>query len=100
MIYLEHSICVPKVCSGSPAKLKLCNQTTHEQYNLNVTDEANNTTYYYFEIATSNIKDGQYDYEVLDSNNAILSTGIAQKGEFNATVSEYNHEKTIIQYEQ
>lgn len=99
MIYLdEKSINVPNLLGKTPKTMKLENRMTHKLYDFEVENVTFSSSRYEFIIDFSALEDGQYFYRVLDADGLLLSSGVAQKGNFDATVKEYNHEKTIIQY--
>ena len=99
MIYLdEKTINVPNLLGKTPKIMKLENRMTHKQYEFEVNNVTFSASRYEFVIDFSALDDGQYFYHVLDADGLLLSSGVAQKGDFSASVKEYNHEKTIIQY--
>lgn len=99
MIYLnEKSINVPNLLGKTPKIMKLENRMTHKVYEFEVENVTFSSSRYEFNIDFSEIEDGQYFYRVLDADELLLASGVAQKGDFSAVVKEYNHEKTIIQY--
>ena len=99
MIYLdEKSINVPNLLGKTPKTMKLENRMTHKQYEFSVENVTFSSSRYEFVIDFSALEDGQYFYRVLDADSLLLASGVAQKGSFDASVKEYNHEKTIIQY--
>ena len=99
MIYLdEKSINVPNLLGKTPKTMKLENRLTHKQYEFSVENVTFSSSRYCFIIDFSKLEDGQYFYRVLDADSLLLASGVAQKGNFDAVVKEYNHEKTIIQY--
>ena len=99
MIYLnENPIIVPNLLGKTPKIMKLENRMTHKQYEFSVENVTFSASRYEFVIDFSELEDGQYFYRVLDADGLLLASGVAQKGNFDATVKEYNHEKTIIQY--
>ena len=100
MIYLnEKSINVPNLLGKTPKTMKLENRLTHKQYYFEVENVTFSSSRYEFVIDFSALEDGQYFYRVLDADSLLLASGVAQKGSFDATVKEYNHEKTYVQYE-
>lgn len=99
MIYLnEKSINVPNLLGKTPKIMKLENRMTHKQYEFSVENITFSASRYEFVIDFSALEDGQYFYRVLDADSLLLASGVAQKGNFDATVKEYNHEKTYVQY--
>ena len=99
MIYLdEKTINVPNLLGKTPKFMKLENRMTHKQYEFSVENVTFSASRYEFVIDFSELEDGQYFYRVLDADELLLASGVAQKGSFDASVKEYNHEKTIIQY--
>lgn len=99
MIYLdEKSINVPNLLGKTPKIMKLENRLTHKQYEFEVENITFSASRYCFIIDFSELEDGQYHYRVLGDDELLLASGIAQKGNFDATVKEYNHEKTYVQY--
>ena len=99
MIYLdEKSINVPNLLGKTPKTMKLENRMTHKQYEFEVENITFSASRYEFNIDFSALEDGQYFYRVLDADDVLLASGVAQKGSFDATVKEYNHEKTYMQY--
>lgn len=99
MIYLdEKSINVPNLLGKTPKTMKLENRLTHKQYEFSVENVTFSASMYCFIIDFSALEDGQYFYRVLDADELLLASGVAQKGNFDATVKEYNHEKTYMQY--
>ena len=99
MIYLdEKSINVPNLLGKTPKTMKLENRMTHKQYDFEVENVTFSSSRYEFVIDFSALEAGQYFYRVLDAEGLLLSSGVAQKGSFDATVKEYNHEKTYMQY--
>ena len=101
MIYLdEKTINVPNLLGKTPKTMKLENRLTHKQYEFSVENVTFSSARYEFVIDFSALEDGQYFYRVLDADGLLLSSGVAQKGNFDASVKEYNHEKTYVQYEE
>ena len=101
MIYLnEKPIIVPNLLGKTPKIMKLENRMTHKLYDFEVENITFSASRYEFVIDFSAIEDGQYFYRVLDADSLLLASGVAQKGNFDATVKEYNHEKTYKQYEE
>lgn len=99
MIYLdEKTINVPNLLGKTPKTMKLENRMTHKLYDFEVENVTFSSSRYEFIIDFSALEDGQYFYRVLDADGLLLSSGVAQKGNFDATVKEYNHEKTYLQY--
>ena len=99
MIYLnENPINVPNLLGKTPKTMKLENRMTHKQYEFSVENVTFSASRYEFVIDFSELEDGQYFYRVLDADGLLLASGVAQKGSFDATVKEYNHEKTYLQY--
>lgn len=99
MIYLdEKTINVPNLLGKTPKTMKLENRLTHKQYEFSVENVTFSSSRYEFIIDFSSLDDGQYFYRVLDADGLLLSSGVAQKGNFDASVKEYNHEKTYLQY--
>lgn len=99
MIYLdEKSINVPNLLGKTPKTMKLENRLTHKVYEFEVENVTFSSSRYEFIIDFSALDDGQYFYRVLDADSLLLASGVAQKGNFDATVKEYNHEKTYMQY--
>ena len=99
MIYLdEKSINVPNLLGKTPKTMKLENRLTHKQYEFEVENVTFSSSRYEFVIDFSALEDGQYFYRVLDADSLLLASGVAQKGNFDATVKEYNPEKTYMQY--
>ena len=99
MIYLnEKTINVPNLLGKTPKTMKLENRLTHKIYEFEVENITFSSSRYEFVIDFSALEDGQYFYRVLDADELLLASGVAQKGDFSASVKEYNHEKTIIQY--
>ena len=100
MIYLnEKIIIVPNLLGKTPKFMKLENRMTHKQYEFEVNNVTFSASRYEFVIDFSALEDGQYFYRVLDADSLLLSSGVAQKGSFDASVKEYNPEKTYKQYE-
>ena len=100
MIYLdEKPIIVPNLLGKTPKTMKLENRMTHKVYEFEVENVTFSASRYEFVIDFSELEDGQYFYRVLDAEGLLLSSGVAQKGNFDASVKEYNHEKTYVQYE-
>ena len=99
MIYLdEKTINVPNLLGKTPKTMKLENRMTHKQYEFSVENVTFSSSRYEFVIDFSELEDGQYFYRVLDADSLLLASGVAQKGNFDASVKEYNHEKTYLQY--
>lgn len=99
MIYLNEKIInVPNLLGKTPKTMKLENRMTHKQYEFEVNNVTFSASRYEFVIDFSSLEDGQYFYRVLDADSLLLASGVAQKGNFDATVKEYNHEKTYMQY--
>ena len=99
MIYLdEKPIIVPNLLGKTPKIMKLENRLTHKLYDFEVENITFSSSRYEFIIDFSALEDGQYFYRVLDADSLLLASGVAQKGNFDATVKEYNHEKTYMQY--
>ena len=100
MIYLnEKSINVPNLLGKTPKTMKLENRLTHKVYEFEVENITFSASRYEFVIDFSALEDGQYFYRILDAEGLLLSSGVAQKGDFSAVVKEYNPEKTYKQYE-
>ena len=100
MIYLdEKPIIVPNLLGKTPKTMKLENRLTHKVYEFEVENVTFSSSRYEFVIDFSELEGGQYFYRVLDAEGLLLSSGVAQKGNFDASVKEYNHEKTYVQYE-
>ena len=101
MIYLdEKPINVPNLLGKTPKTMKLENRLTHKIYNFDVENITFSASRYEFNIDFSELEDGQYFYRVLDADSLLLASGVAQKGDFSASVKEYNPEKTYKQYEE
>ena len=99
MIYLdEKTINVPNLLGKTPKFMKLENRMTHKLYDFEVENVTFSSSRYEFVIDFSELEDGQYFYRVLSDNELLLASGVAQKGNFDASVKEYNHEKTYVQY--
>ena len=99
MIYLdEKTVNVPNLLGKTPKIMKLENRLTHKQYEFSVENVTFSSSRYEFIIDFSELEDGQYFYRVLDADGILLSSGVAQKGSFDASVKEYNTEKTYLQY--
>ena len=99
MIYLnEKSINVPNLLGKTPKTMKLENRLTHKVYEFEVENITFSASRYEFNIDFSALEDGQYFYRVLDADSLLLASGVAHKGNFDATVKEYNPEKTYMQY--
>lgn len=99
MIYLdEKTVNVPNLLGKTPKTMKLENRLTHKQYEFSVENITFSASRYEFVIDFSSLEDGQYFYRVLSDDELLLASGVAQKGNFDATVKEYNHEKTYLQY--
>ena len=99
MLYLdEKTINVPNLLGKTPKIMKLENRLTHKQYEFSVENVTFSASRYEFVIDFSELEDGQYFYRVLDADGLLLASGVAQKGSFDASVKEYNHEKTYLQY--
>ena len=99
MIYLnENPIIIPNILGKTPKIMKLENRLTHKQYEFEVENVTFSASRYEFNIDFSAIEDGQYFYRVLDADDLLLASGVAQKGDFSASVKEYNTEKTYVQY--
>ena len=99
MIYLdEKSINVPNLLGKTPKFMKLENRMTHKQYEFSIENVTFSASRYEFVIDFSALENGQYFYRVLDAEGLLLSSGVAQKGSFDASLKEYNHEKTYVQY--
>ena len=99
MIYLdEKSINVPNLLGKTPKIMKLENRLTHKQYEFSVENVTFSASRYEFVIDFSALEDGQYMYRIFSDDALLLASGVAQKGSFDATVKEYNHEKTYLQY--
>ena len=100
MIYLdEKSINVPNLLGKTPKIMKLENRMTHKQYEFEVENVTFSSSRYEFNIDFSELEDGQYFYRVLDADSLLLASGVAQKGNFECNMKEYNHEKKYVQYE-
>ena len=100
MIYLdEKSINVPNLLGKTPKIMKLENRMTHKVYEFEVENITFSASRYEFNIDFSALEDGQYFYRVLGADDVLLSSGVAQKGNFELPVKEYNTEKTYKQYE-
>ena len=100
MIYLdEKSINVPNLLGKTPKTMKLENRFTHKVYEFEVENVTFSSSRYEFNIDFSVLENRQYFYRVLDANELLLASGVAQKGNFDATEKEYNTEKTYKQYE-
>ena len=101
MIYLNEKIInVPNLLGKTPKTMKLENRLTHKQYEFSVENVTFSSSRYEFIIDFSELEDGQYFYRVLSDDELLLASGVAQKGDFSASVKEYNHEKTYKQYEE
>ena len=99
MIYLdEKTVNVPNLLGKTPKIMKLENRLTHKVYDFEVENVTFSSSRYEFVIDFSALEDGQYFYRVLDADSLLLASGVAQKGNFDASVKEYNHEKTYLQY--
>ena len=99
MIYLdEKSINVPNLLGKTPKIMKLENRLTHKQYEFEVENITFSASRYEFVIDFSTLEDGQYMYRIFSDDALLLASGVAQKGSFDASVKEYNHEKTYLQY--
>lgn len=83
--------------------LRLTNSVDKKKYEYEVTDIADSSMYWHFDITlTGDEAEGEYKYELLDKDNNVLATGIAQIGDYvNETTTAYtnNNQSGFIQYD-
>lgn len=102
MIYIDKTqttVVIPKVSTVTVTELRLMHQTSHKVTTIQVSDQTPNKDYYTFNVGNvfSSLKDGQYDYRVISSGGA-AACGIAQVGDYNASVSQHNTSINIKEY--
>lgn len=80
-------------------KLKLKNNLSNQEYILDVRDAGSTMNYFKFDInLPNNMDDGQYEYELIDDNENVISNGLLQLGDFTQNNKQYSDKKTNIVY--
>lgn len=102
MIYIKKTtteLILPKIVFDEADTIVFTNQLTHSKITIPVVDTTPLEYKYTFDITSSvnRFSVGQYDYKVL-GNNIILSSGIAQFGEFSQTPKVYTADINIKTY--
>lgn len=98
MIYTQdENIYIPYISEASI--IVITNQV--DKTSISLPFEASLTGNYYV-LSSSFFKDlttiGQYDYELINSNDEVVYSGILQVGDYKPSVNSYKNEKQIIQY--
>ena len=104
MIYLDENtkrVYIPKTQMINPNTIEFENNITHNKIEFDVYDLNPNVIKYDIDL-TQNLSlftNGQYTYRLWSETHDLLSSGVAQFGEFNsAEATDYNANVDIIEY--
>lgn len=78
--------------------LKLVNNLTKVEYELEVTDKGTSGSFYDFDIVIpSGMVDGEYTYQLVELNK-VVATGLCQVGNYVAEATSYNKKEKYVTY--
>lgn len=93
MIYFKMEMMkFPKHFNQNPTKMKLINELTNNEIEVEVEDLSVNPHFYEFDLTDIELTNGTYRYELGKE------VGLLQVGDYVAVATEYNEKKNNIEY--
>lgn len=78
--------------------LKLINNLTKAEYELEVVDKLTSGLYYCVDVVLpTDMEDGEYTYQ-LEDKEEVVATGLCQVGEYVAETTQYNKKEKYVVY--
>ena len=92
------TIYVPKHFSAtSSLTFTLKSRLTNDEYVFDVEDLSGYTDFFFIEIDTSTLNDGEYEYRVKDGDKTV-SSGLLRIGKYKAGKEEYEYTQEYTEY--